>query len=565
MKHLDWRVLSGPRVSRRTLMQVAMATGAFGFAQWLSACAGGEATPTAAPAAGTTPQAAPATPSGATPAAAATPAGEARRGGMLRLGFGIGQILTLDPAQVTQGIVAGELVSNIFSSLVQFDKELGLVPDLAETWEVNEDGTEYTFHLRDGLKFHNGDPLLAQDFIYTYERTTNPDFASPHANKLNLISSITAPDELTLVIKLSEPYAPFLATACSRGPGRALTPISKRAIEEMGDQQFGLTPVGCGPFMVVPESVEVGKGFRMVAFEDWYGGRPLLDEIVVQIIPEPSSRISALEAGDVDMLDIVPASGVEQLKANDRITLVEAPGTNWIGLTMNYARPPWDNLDARMAVSKAINRQEFIDKALFGLAVPSIGAIAPAFGWVYVPPEQWGENPQGYNLEEAKALAEKAGLRGTSVKILSSAQDPRPEEVLRTMLQEIGLDVQIEQLQDAAYNERWEAGDYDMNINGSVVDADPDDGHWNFFHSQGPWNTYGYNNPRVDELLEGTRRTNNQDERREMWHEIQRILQQDVAYAFLYHTPDRTAFYNYVKGYVAIPEMRYLETVWLEK
>lgn len=565
MKRLDWRVLSGPRVSRRTLMQMAMATGALGFAQWLSACAGGEATPTAAPAAGTTPQAALATPSGPTPATAATPAGEARRGGTLRLGYGIGQILTLDPAQVTQGIVAGELVSNIFSSLVQFDQELGLIPDLAETWEVSQDGTEYTFHLRDGLKFHNGDPLLAQDFIYTYERTTNPDFASPHANKLNLVTSITAPDDLTLVIKLSEPYAPFLATACSRGPGRALTPISKRAIEEMGDQQFGLTPVGCGPFMVVPESVEVGRGFRMVAFEDWYGGRPLLDEIVVQIIPEPSSRISALEAGDVDMLDIVPASGVEQIKANDQITMVEAPGTNWIGLTMNYARPPWDNLDARMAVSKAINRQEFIDKALFGLAVPSIGAIAPAFGWVYVPPDEWGENPQDYNLEEAKALAERAGLRGTSVKILSSAQDPRPEEVLRTMLREIGLDVQIEQLQDAAYNERWRAGDYDMNINGSVVDADPDDGHWNFFHSKGPWNTYGYNNPRVDELLEGTRRTNNQDERREMWHEIQRILQQDVAYAFLYHAPDRTAFYNYVKGYVAIPEMRYLETVWLEK
>lgn len=98
MKRLDWRVLSGPRVSRRTLMQVAIASGAFGFAQWLSACAGGGATPTAAPAAGATPQAAPPTPSGATPAAAATPAGEARRGGTLRLGFGIGQILTLDPA-----------------------------------------------------------------------------------------------------------------------------------------------------------------------------------------------------------------------------------------------------------------------------------------------------------------------------------------------------------------------------------------------------------------------------------------------------------------------------------
>jgi len=489
---------------------------------------------------------------------------DAKAGGELRLGYGISQILTLDPAQVTQGIVAGELIANLFSSLVQFDEDLGLIPDLAEDWEVSDDGKEYVFHLREGLTFHNGDPLVGEDFVYTYGRTTDEAFASPHANKLSLVTDITAQDELTVAITLSDPFAPFLAVACSRGPGRALTPISKRSIEELGDEQFGITPVGCGPFMIVPESAEVGAGFDMVPFEDWYGGRPLLDKISVQIIPEPSSRISALEAGDVDMLDILPNSGYEQVKANDEFTIVERPGTNWVGLTMNFTRPPWDNLDARMAVAKAIDRQDYIEKALFGLAQPSVGAIAPAFGWVYQPPEEF-EDPQAFDLDGAKALATKAGLEGTKAVILSSAEDSRGDEVLRNMLSEIGVDVQLDQLQSAAANERWLAGDYDMNVNGSVVDADPDDGHWNFFYSEGPWNTYGYVSAEADELLEGTRTTSDEAERRQLWHELQARLAADVAYVFLYHAPDLVVFHNDVKGYRPIPEMRYMESVWLDR
>ncbi len=537
MPPIDWSVLSGPHVSRRTMLKLAAATGATGFlARW--------------------PRRGVATATG--PARA-----QGTQGGTLKLGYGIQQVLTLDPAQVTQGIVAGELVANLFSSLVQFDEKLGLVPDLAETWEVTPDGKQYTFKLRSGLTFHNGDPLVAQDVVYTHGRTTNADFASPHANKLASVSGITAPDELTVVITLNEPFAPFLATACSRGPGRALTPISKRAVEELGDDAFGLTPIGSGPFQIVPETAEVGKGFEMVAFEGWYGGRPLLDKIVVQLIPEPSSRVSALEAGDVDMLDIVPLSGVEQLRGNDDITLIEVPGTNWVGLTMNYKRPPFDKPEARMAVAKAIDRDDFIKKALFGLAVPSIGPIAPAFTAYYAPPEQV-DNPQALNLDEAKELAERAGLAGTTVRLLAT-EETRPAEVLRNQLKDIGLEIQVEQLQNAAWNERWEAGDFDMLTNGSVVDADPDDGHWNFYHSEGPWNTYGYSNPKADELLEATRRTPDPAQRRQVFQELQAVLATDVAYAFLYHAPDITGFYNYVKGYPPIPEMRYLEKVSIEK
>ena len=166
---IDWSVLSGPRVSRRTLLNVAVASGAVGYASRLvGAGAAGPPVRRNAMALRQDP----------------TP------GGTLRWGFGLGQIPTLDPAQVNLGIVAGELLSNIFSGLVQFDEELGIVADLAEEWAVSEDGLVYTFNLRSGLTFHNGDTLTANDFIYTYERTTNPDFASPQANKLALVTDI---------------------------------------------------------------------------------------------------------------------------------------------------------------------------------------------------------------------------------------------------------------------------------------------------------------------------------------------------------------------------------------
>lgn len=582
MSNIDWSVLGGPRVSRRTVMKLAAVTGTIGYANWLAACGGddddtdvADPTNTAGTSAGgdaTATDDEPTAVSGdESPTVSDTPAtvpsgsdGEAKAGGTLTMGFHIQQVLTLDPPQVNLGAVAGELLANLFASLVMFDEQLNIVPDLAEEWEVSTDGLQYTFRLREGLTFHDGEPLTADDVVYTYERTIDEAFASPHANKLALITDFVATDELTVDITLSEPFAPFLGAACSRGPGRALTPVSRTAVEAMGDEQFGLTPVGAGPFMIVPESVEVGAGFEMDAFEGYYGGRPYLDKIIVTNIPEPSSRVSALEAGDIDLILEVPATGYDQINDNDEFTIVESPGTNWVGLTMNYTRPPWDNIDARMAVAKAIDRQELIDTALFGHATAATSAIAPAFGWVYRGADDV-EDAQAYDIDEAKRLAEAAGLNGLKPVILTASENPRVNETLRNILSEIGIDLQLDLLQTAASNERWLAGDYDWNVNGSVVDVDPDDGHWNFFHNEGPWNTYGYVSDEVTELLEQTRSEIDQEARKELWWQVADKTNADVAYVFLYHTPDRTAFYNYVKGYVAIPEQRYMEKVWLDK
>jgi peptide/nickel transport system substrate-binding protein len=541
---IDWSVLSGPRVSRRTLVKLASATGAVGFAQRLAAIET-QAVPRVIPA--------------RLPLSRQEP----RQGGSLRVGFGQSQIVTLDPALLLQGIVAGSILPVIFSSLVQFDEQLGIIPDLAETWEVSPDGLNYVFTLRPELTFHNGDALAAEDILYTFQRTTKPDLASPHANKLALVESIEAPDELTIAITLTAPFAPFLAVACTRGPGRALTPVSRRALEEMGDDQYGITPVGTGPFKVVPESAKAGQGLDVVAFEEWYGGRPHLDEIKFLLVPEPTSLVGGLEAGDLDFIDPVPTNALDQVAATDGLTVIEVPGTNWRGLAMNYARPPWDSLDARLAVAKAIDRQDLVDRAFLGRAVPAIGAIAPAFAWAYLPPEQV-EDPQAYNLDEAKALAERAGLAGATAVAVSTDEINRPTEVIRVALQEIGLEVKVESMQQAAWNERVLAGDYDFVLAGSTVDADPDDGHWNNFHSTGPFNSYDYQSDEADALLEATRETSDQAERTRLFQELQALLQADVAVAFAYHLPDYVAFRSGVQGYVPIPEQRYYEMVWLE-
>jgi ABC-type transport system substrate-binding protein len=333
----------------------------------------------------------------------------------------------------------------------------------------------------------------------------------------------------------------------------------------MGADQFNQTPVGAGPFALVADTVDLSSGFEMAAFDGWYGGRPLLDKIEVTLIAEPSSRVSALEAGDVDMLDIVPRTGVAQLTENPDITLVQTPGTSWQGLAMNFARPPWDNPDARMAVAKAIDRDAVIETAFFGLSLPSIGAIAPAFGFAYLPPEDAPPTPQAFNLEEAKALADKAGIVGAKPTIMVYEDDLRTAEVLRNQFADLGLDVQIEQLQQAAWNERWMAGDFDWILNGSAADADPDDGHWNFFTLEGPWNYYSYKNQEVNDLLVQTRSIADQEERAQLFQQVQLILQKDVPHAFIHHVLDITGFANDVQGLTPVPEIRYLETVWLDR
>lgn len=426
---------------------------------------------------------------------------------------------------------------------------------------MSDDGLVYTFSLRQGVTVHNGDPFTSADVVYTYERTANPDLASPHANKFAPLDSVEAPDDSTVVFTFSTAYAPFLANTLSRGPGRAVTIVNKRAVEELGDEQYGILPNGTGPFRITRH--DVNARIDLEAFEDHWGGRPFLDKVGITLIPEPASAISALEAGDIDFLDIVPNQGVAQLEGNDEIVLDQTPSTSWTGLNLNQTRTPWENIDARMAVAKAIDREDFIERGQFGLALLSHGPLTPGVGWAYR--ESDPDNPQAFDLEAAKELAASSGVEGLTVEILATAAGERNAEIVRLQLVEIGLTVNIDIVQGNVWNERWLAGDYDMMVNGSVTDPDPDDSVWNFFYSEGPWNTYGYISEQADALLVQQREILDRDERRTVLHELEDVFQAEVPFVFMSHNPDIAGYYTYVKGFVHVPEARALETVWLDQ
>ncbi len=501
----------------------------------------------------------------ATQAAAATTAPAGKKGGTLTLGYNLEQLLQLDPARISTGRVAGELLCNIASALVQFDEKLNVLPDLAEKWEISDDGLNYTFHIRQGLKFSDGNPLTAQDFLYTFNRTKDPKLASPHANKLKSITKADAPDDTTFTLTFSAAFAPFLATTCSRGPGRALTPVSKAAVDKQGDDDFLLKPVCHGPFMVVQDTMDAKSGFTMEAFDGYYGGRPLLDKIVVKFIPDPASQVNALAAGDIDFMNEVPPQGFAQLEGNDKVTVEKIHGTNWIAIQFNCARPPFDNQDARMAVAKAIDRVKFIKTALFGLAEPSVGAIAPAFGWATQTEADLKEDPEKYDEAAAKTLAESSGLTKAKPILLAGASSHRNEDEIRNQVLKIGVDVQLDLLQNADYNNRWQNGDYDMAIQGSVVDADPDDNDYNFFYPDGPWNTGKWNRPEAKQLLDDERAITDQAKRAKDFQALQDLARKEAAFGFLYHAYFLPGYQNFVKGLRPIPEILEFETVWLDK
>ncbi len=579
--------LLGARVTRRAMIGGVAAVGATGL---LAACgSSSKSTPTTASAstatssssggstatsaATTAPTSAssstgsPAATSAATAtqAAAATSTTKGKQGGTLTMGYNVQQLLQLDPARVNIGRVAGELLPQFASSLVQFDEGLNVMPDLAEKWDISSDGLTYTFHIRTGLTFSDGSSLSASDFVYTFNRTKDPKLASPHANKLKSITKAEAPDDKTFVLTFSAPFAPFLATTCSRGPGRALCPVSKTAVQKQGEDDFLLKPVCHGPFRIVPDTMDSQSGFTMEAFDGYYGGRPLLDKIVVKFIPEPASQVNALAAGDVDMLNEVPPQGYSQLQGNDKLTILKVHGTNWIAIQFNCQRPPFNNQDARMAVAKAIDREKFIQTALFGLAEPSVGAIAPAFAWATQTEADLKSDPEKYDQAAAKQLAESSGLTKAKPVFICSASNHRAEDTVRNQLLQIGVDPAITPLQDSDLNNRWEKGDYDMAIEGSVVDADPDDNDYNFFYPNGPWNTGGWNVPEAKTLLDDERATTDQAKRAQDFRALQDLARSQAAFAFLYHQYFLPGFQKYVMDIRKIPEIYYMEGVWLNK
>jgi len=491
-------------------------------------------------------------------------------GGRLKAGWFTGSIDELDPAFISVGQFF-QLAGNVFSGLTKLGPNLEIVGDLAEDWEVSDDGKTFTFQLRDDVTFHNGVEFTADDVKYTIDRTISEE--APAASKLSSLlpieeGGVEVGGDYEVTLRWEEANATSLVYL-TRGPGRAATIVNQEAIEEMGSDEYSVTPVGTGPFQVT--SHDVGSSVTLDAYDDYFetdedgNSLPYLDGIDVQPIPEPSSIVNALRSGDIHFANMVPLQNLSQLESDDAANVDRAPGINWYGLAMNQDREPFGSRQVRRGMAKIINNERFVETAYFGNALPDTGPINKGTGWVWRDDKP---SDQDFALEEGMSLLEDAGAADASFSILTAESSLRQAQAMRQQLNERGLDVDIEQVTSSTYWTRYEEGDYDVTISGSVIDPDPEQSLWNFYRlpdEGGVWNWVNYQSQEAHDLLADQRAETDRDARRDLLQELEDLLIADVPHAYLVHQDDIAGVRQEVGGFEHLSGLRNFHQVYLDE
>jgi peptide/nickel transport system substrate-binding protein len=533
--------LSGPKLSRRSFLRLLAASGAaLPTAQLLAAV-------------------------GATPLTASKVA--AQTGGELIAGWaGTAEITTLDPAQINQ-VLQFQVASNVLSGLTHINPDLTAEGDLAADWTVSSDGLEWTFNLREGVTWHNGDPFTADDVVFTYNRSKDPN-QSIHSANLTNVSDVVKVDDLTVKLILAKPQASLLVKTLERSSGRAMTIVNQRAIEEMGLEQYGLTPVGTGPFMVTDH--QLGQSLTLERFPNYYDPeRPLLDKVTIIPIPEPEPLAAAIEAGDIHLIGgNAPAPElIDRFVSNADLVVSEITGPGFQAMFMNPWREPFvvpdfnksvdelkqeNGFKVRLALAKAFDRETFIERALFGRAVPAFGTVNPAMGFFFDTAIN-ETSEQRFDVEAAGRLLADAGFPNgegfPTLKLLTTPAGRREGEVIVNMYQEnLGITIELDLKDFTVLTEDANAMNYDLLRLGSGGDFDPDDALLDWMVTTSRFNgpnrdkaamAFGFfSDTRVDELTAQQATEVDQEARKALVQEANQITSDKVAAIFTHHPLD---------------------------
>lgn len=482
----------------------------------------------------------------AAPAAAAAPTAAAKveptRGGTLTYAL-IREIDNLDPTRFG-GSTSTMVEFSIYESLLYRAPDNTFQPWLAESWEVSPDGRQYTFKLRKGVKFHDGTPFNAEAVKYTMGRVHDPNaktrFGSG-AGAYAAYEATEAPDEYTAVIKLSRPWAPLLDSL-----SYIYRMVSPTAGQKWGED-FGQHPVGSGPFVFkewVPNthvSLERNPDYNWAPPFLKHQGPAYLDAIVFRQIPEAGTRTAALERGDAQVIDAVPAQDLDRIKSDPKYKVIVGlvPGQSY-GYSMNMRKPPTNELPVRQAMEYGISREAIV-KTVFG-PYQSLGANAPAYtslgeiNWGY---EKKAAEIYKYDPAKAKQLLEDAGWKpgsdgirtknGQRLEVLMGTWENGIIEVIQSQLREIGIDVKIQLAPVVATNEAARREQVHMSPLPGIRN-DPD--ALSSYHTRnraGAEFTF-HENPKFDEMLDAGSAATNNEERLKIYSEIQLHMMQNAMY-----------------------------------
>jgi ABC-type transport system substrate-binding protein len=480
--------------------------------------------------------------------------GLAKGSGPVRLVFAQGtDAETLDPHSITSSPNAIHIMA-IYDTLVGYDENLNIVPRLAKAWEVSEDGMTITFHLREGVTFHDGTPFNADAVVFNINRLIDPKTRVPLRTYIAFVESARALDEYTVEVKLRYPHGPALARFTA--PVNSI--VSPAAVEKYG-ADFGRHPVGTGPFKFV-EWVR-DDYILLERNEDYWGEGPYVDELLIRVVPEDGARVLMLEAGEADVIVRVPPPDVPRLRARDDTYVVTAPSTRVIYVGMNTQHKILKDLRVRQAINYAVNKQAIVEVLLQGYAKVMDSPLTPQ----YFSYKSVGK--YDYNPELAKALLREAGYpKGFAITLFTPKgrylMDYRIAEAIQGYLASVGIAAEVKTMEWATYISTvlkpLEESPLELFLLGwGPWILDPDQMLYPLFHSS-QWPPTGfaasfYKNERVDELLQIGTSSPDPETRRRAYEEAQELIWNDAPWLFLHYEQQIVGIRSGVKDVIVLP------------
>ena len=475
-------------------------------------------------------EAGPETGGGEAEAQESSPASEEPQIAELRIG------IPQEPANLNAILISDlyseALAGNIYDTLVSLKEDSSdPQPLLAESWEIADDGLTYTFNLREGVSFHNGEAFSAEDVQYTYEQILNPDNASPSAEFFQQIENIVVEDEYTVRFELSSPYAALLLAMGN--PSTGIIPMD--TAEEMGMDELDRNPIGTGPYqfaeLVPDDRIVLEKN------DDYFLTEPALDRVVFRPIPQAETMTAELLAGGIHIATNILPQDIERIDGRNNLNVQSVPGLSNRYLGFADDEEPFSDVRFRRAVYHMID---------FDAMVEGIWGQSGSRAYSWIPPNTLGgetdfleEAALDYDPDRAAMLIEELRADGVLPEDFSftmySVQDPlrlRVAQAVATALREYDIDASVESPEFGTLLPLLEEGVpiYTMGW-GSV--PDPDRWTYRIFHSTSNRNFSQYENDRVDELLERGRRVTDLEERRDIYHEV---MEQTLATDYV-HIP----------------------------
>jgi peptide/nickel transport system substrate-binding protein len=463
---------------------------------------------------------------------------------------------TFDPHFITDVNTARATVQ-VYETLIAWNENSELVPCLAESWTVSDDQLSWTFKLREGVTFHDGEPFNAEAVKYNLERLMSEETASPRASTVAMITEITATGEYEVTLKTETPYGPLLSQLSTYNMGM----ISPKAAEEFG-KDYGLHPVGTGALKV--DTWAPGQALEMSAYDGYWGEKSTVGKLTFRFVAEDASRVMMLKSGDADIAAGVPPIQVADLEADPNVDVALETGFRTIFLGMNNKKPPFDNIKVRQAVAYAINKQLIIDSILSGMATYPSGIESTVIAY-----SAQDLDPYTHDIEKAKALLAEAGYPDGFTSIIHTPEgrypmDRQVAEVIQAMVAEIGIQAEIQVLDWGAYQEATNQGEVtEMFILGKgSPSGDPDYTLTLSFGTDAAMNNTFFSDPEVDRLLEEQRRSTDPAQRTQLLYEIQKRVNDACPQAVLYYEMQTFGFRSDVKGFKVWPnemiDLRYL-------